>query len=203
MLNKTKIGILLLLFPGWQPLLQAQRVYTANSVLATGNWIKIGVKQAGVYKIDATSLASMNLAAGSIGSASIKLFSNGGAMLPEPNAQFRNDDLVENAIEVVDGGDGIFSGNDYLLFYASGPNGWVKDSLNKQFNHVKNLYTDTAYYYLSIGGTGKRLNTKTAPANSNTVVNSFNERYFYENDLVNLQNSGKEGWGNRLVAMGH
>ncbi len=202
MLNKTKIGILLLLFLGRQPLLQAQRVYTANSVLATGNWIKIGIKQAGVYKIDAASIASMNLAAGSIGSASIKLFGNGGAMLPEPNAQFRNDDLVENAIEVVDGGDGIFSGNDYLLFYANGPHQWLKDSLNKQFNHIKNLYADTAYYYLSIGGTGKRLNTKTAPANSNTVVNSFNERYFYENDLVNLQNSGKEWLGESFSSNG-
>ncbi len=202
MLNKTKIGILLLLFLGRQPLLQAQRVYAANSVLATGNWIKIGIKQAGVYKIDAASIASMNLAAGSIGSASIKLFGNGGAMLPEPNAQFRNDDLVENAIEVVDGGDGIFSGNDYLLFYANGPHQWLKDSLNKQFNHIKNLYADTAYYYLSIGGTGKRLNTKTAPANSNTVVNSFNERYFYENDLVNLQNSGKEWLGESFSSNG-
>ena len=80
MLNKTKIGILLLLFLGRQTLLQAQRVYAANSVLATGNWIKIGVKQAGVYKIDATSLASMNLVAGNINSSSIKLFGNGGAM---------------------------------------------------------------------------------------------------------------------------
>ena len=202
MLNKTKIGILLLLFLGRQPPLQAQRVYAANSVLATGNWIKIGIKQAGVYKIDAASIASMNLAAGSIGSASIKLFGNGGAMLPEPNAQFRNDDLVENAIEVVDGGDGIFSGNDYLLFYANGPHQWLKDSLNKQFNHVKNLYADTAYYYLNIGGTGKRLNTKTAPVNSNTVVNSFNERYFYENDLVNLQNSGKEWLGESFSSNG-
>ena len=192
MLNKTNIGILLLLFLVKQLPLQAQRVYAANSVLATGSWIKIGVKQAGVYKIDAASIVSMNIATGAINSASIKLFGNGGAMLPEPNAQFRNDDLVENAIEIVDGGDGIFSGNDYLLFYASGPNGWVKDSLNLQFNHLKNLYTDTAYFYLSIGGTGKRLSAKTAAINSNPAVNCFNERYFYENDLVNLQSSGKE-----------
>ena len=192
----------MLLFLGWQLPLQAQRAYATNSVLATGNWIKIGVKQAGVYKIDATSLASMNLAGGSIGSSSIKLYGNGGSMLPEPNAQFRNDDLVENTIDIFDGGDGIFSGNDYLLFYASGPNTWVKDSLNMQFNHVKNLYADTAYYYLSIGGTGKRLTTKIAPTNANTVVNSFNERYFYENDLVNLQNSGKEWVGESFSSSG-
>ena len=202
MLNKTNISILLLLFLGRQLPIQAQRVYAANSVLATGNWIKIGVKQAGVYKIDAASIVSMNIATGAINSASIKLFGNGGAMLPEPNAQFRNDDLVENAIELIDGGDGVFSGNDYLLFYASGPNGWVKDSLNLQFNHLKNLYTDTAYFYLTIGGTGKRLTVKTAVINSNTAVNSFNERYFYENDLVNVQNSGKEWLGESFSSNG-
>ena len=41
MLNKTNISILLLLFLGRQLPIQAQRVYAANSVLATGNWIKV------------------------------------------------------------------------------------------------------------------------------------------------------------------
>ena len=30
----------------------AQRIYKPNSVLATGNWYKLAVKEAGVYKID-------------------------------------------------------------------------------------------------------------------------------------------------------
>ncbi len=32
----------------------AQRIYNTHSVLATGNWYKIGVKADGVYKIDAS-----------------------------------------------------------------------------------------------------------------------------------------------------
>ena len=32
--------------------IQAQRVYKNSSVLASGNWFKIGVKESGVYKID-------------------------------------------------------------------------------------------------------------------------------------------------------
>src|SRR5689334_25168915 len=45
-------------------------------------------------------------------------------------------------ILVVDGGDGILNGSDYILFYANGPDEWLKDSVNKKFIHKKNLYRD-------------------------------------------------------------
>lgn len=173
----------------------SQRVYAPNSVLATGNWAKIGVTKEGVYKIDANALSGLGIGTGSIASSSIRIFGNGGAMLPEGNAAQRPDDLVENAILVEDGGDAVFSGSDFLVFYAAGPHQWVKDSLNKRFSHVKNLYSDTAYYYISIGGTGKRIPTATAPGPATIQVNSYQERYFYEKDLVNLLASGKEWLG--------
>jgi hypothetical protein len=172
-----------------------QRNYAVNSVLASGSWYKIGVKQEGVYKIDVAFLANLGIPTTNIASSSIRLYGNGGGMLDEKNNIFRPDDLVENAIQVNDGGDGVFNNNDYLLFYASGPNQWVKDSVNQLFSHRKNLYSDTACYYISIGGTGKRITTKTTSSPSNIAVNSYNDRYFYENDLVNLLNSGKEWYG--------
>ena len=78
---------------------------------------------------------------GPVTSSSIRLFGNGGKMLPENNAISRPDDLLENAILVEDGGDGNFSGGDYFLFYADGPDEWIKDSVNKKFTHQKNLYS--------------------------------------------------------------
>lgn len=175
--------------------LLAQRVYAPNSVLATGNWYKIGVKQEGMYKVDVAMLSSLGINTGGLSSASVRLYGNGGAMLSENNALFRIDDLFENAIDMVDGGDGLFNGSDYFVFYAPGPHSWDKDSLNQNFRHRKNLYSDTAFYYINIGGTGKRIAAQ-SPQNQPTVtVNSYNERYFYENDLVNLLNSGKEWYG--------
>ena len=41
-------------------------------------------------------------------------------MLNESNGGEWTDDLKENAMMVVDGGDGILNGNDYALFYALG-----------------------------------------------------------------------------------
>jgi hypothetical protein len=173
----------------------SQRVYAPNSVLSTGNWAKIGVTKEGVYKIDANALGGMGFGSGAITSSAIRIYGNGGAMLPEGNSAPRPDDLVENAILVEDGGDAVFSGSDFLVFYAPGPHQWVKDSLNKRFSHVKNLYSDTAYYYISIGGNGKRIQSPAALGPATIQVNSYNERYFYEKDLVNLLASGKEWLG--------
>ncbi|MCX6206997.1 MAG: type IX secretion system sortase PorU [Bacteroidetes bacterium] len=191
---------------------RAQRTYADHSVLATGNWAKIGVLGEGMYKIDAATLAGMGLVSGQINSSSIRLFGNGGAMLPESNAAARVDDLIENAMEVVDGGDGIFSGSDYLIFYAAGPHQWLKDSANQRFTHVKNLYSDTAFYFITVtaAGTGggivgpaKRITTQPAvTGQTNRKVTSYQEHQFIESDLSNLLNSGKQWYGESFSTSG-
>jgi hypothetical protein len=180
--------------------LQAQRSYAPRSVLATGNWYKIAVAAPGIYRIDLPFLASMGLNTAGINSNSLRLFGNGGAMLPEANAPARPDDLQELAIEVVDGGDGVLNGSDYLLFYANGPDEWLKDSVNQSFIHKKNLYSGESYYFLTIGGTGKRIAAEVNPASANQLVTSYNERWFYEADLINLLSSGKEWLGEEFSA---
>ena len=98
----------------------AQRTYRASSVLATGNWYKIAIKDAGIYKIDIAFLSSLGINTSNLASNSIRLFGNGGSMLPEANNIFRPDDLEENAIMVVDGGDGVLNAGDYILFFSNG-----------------------------------------------------------------------------------
>ena len=71
----------------------AQRVYTPHSVLATGNWYKIGVKQECIYKVDVNMLAALGISTTNLSSASIRLYGNGGGMLAENNASPRTDDL--------------------------------------------------------------------------------------------------------------
>src|SRR5579875_482477 len=87
-------------------IVMAQRVYLPHSVLASGNWYKIAVQAEGVYKIDVPFLNALGIL-GNIPSAGIRLYGNGGAMLPEANGTPRIDDLAENAIAIFDGGDGI------------------------------------------------------------------------------------------------
>ncbi len=176
----------------------AQRFYTPNSVLSTGNWYRLGVKEPGVYKIDIPFLNSLGINTSNLASGSVRIFGNGGQMLAEACNGSWTDDLKENAIMVVDGGDGVINGTDYILFYASGPDEWVKDSANLGFHHRKNIYSDQSYYFLSIGSNGKRISTAPLLSSPMTTVNSFSERYFHELDTVNFLNSGKEWYGEEL-----
>src|SRR5687768_16727175 len=115
----------------------AQRTYASNSVLAGGNWYKIGIKDPGVYKIDISFLNKLGITSTNIPSNSLRVFGNNGNILSEANAGIPVDDLQENAVHIVDGGDGILNGPDYILFYAGGPHRWLKDSINKRFIHEK------------------------------------------------------------------
>jgi hypothetical protein len=177
----------------------AQHSYKTNSVLAKGSWYKMAVKDAGIYKIDIPLLASFGINTTNLASASIRLFGNGGAMLPEANNDTRPDDLEENAMMVVDGGDGILNGGDYILFFSNGPDQWLKDSINKRFIHKKNLYSDRTYYYLSIGGDGKRVQALTDIFVPNISITSFNDRLFHELDTINFLSSGKEWYGEEFA----
>ena len=74
-----------------------------NSVLATGKWYKIAVRETGVYKITYENFASMGFDLSQVNDSNIRIYGNGGGMLPESNLQPRIDDLREIAIQVVDG----------------------------------------------------------------------------------------------------
>lgn len=172
----------------------AQRTYTSASVLSTGTWYQISVDAPGVYKIDLALLNSLGLS-GNIPSSGIRLFGNGGTMLPEANSAKPADDLSENALWIADGGDGVLNGSDYILFYANGPDAWMKDSANRRFTHQKNLYSDRSFYYLTVGSNGLRIPDAAALPPAALSVTSFDERYFHELDTVNLLSSGREWYG--------
>jgi hypothetical protein len=174
---------------------QAQRVYNTQSVLNQGNWYKIAIKETGIYKIDLAFLISLGINTNNLSSNTLKIFGNTGKMLDENNSTPRYDDLAENAIEIVDGGDGIMNGSDYLLFYGLGTDYWLKDSINKRFIHEKNLYSEESYYYLTISTNGKRISNAINPSIFNTTVNSYNNRLFLEENTTNLISSGKNWVG--------
>jgi hypothetical protein len=174
---------------------EAQRSYTTVSSLASGNWYRVAISAPGMYKIDAALLRSLGISTAGLSSAAIRLYGNGGGMLPEACNGVRTDDLLENAIDMEDGGDGIFGEGDYFLFYAPGPHHWAKDSLNRRFTHIKNIYSEVAYYFISIGGGGRRIAQQASLANPNVTVTGFDWRAYHETDTVNILSSGKDWYG--------
>ncbi|MEN9350374.1 MAG: hypothetical protein RL372_1352, partial [Bacteroidota bacterium] len=114
-----------------------------GSIFKTGAWGKVGVTSRGVYKIDVAALSSMGLmpAGGTVASDKIRLFGSGGAMLPEAVGAPRQGSFTENALLINDGGDGVLSGQDYIVFYAPGPHRWNYDSSSSKYSYVHNLYS--------------------------------------------------------------
>lgn len=174
----------------------AQRTYAAHSVLAAGAWYKLAVTQPGVYKIPVSQLAGMGINTQSLSSAAVRIFGNGGQLLPENNRMPRPDDLAEVALQIADGGDGLLNGDDYVLFYAPGPHAWTYNPAGRTFTHQYNLYSDTAWYFLNIGANGRRIATdSTPPPAPTTDITAFDYHAFYEKDSINLVSSGKQWWG--------
>lgn len=171
--------------------------YASNSVLASGNWFKFNIVNTGVYKITYNDLLGIGLNPDNIDPRNIRIYGNGGAMLPEKNSLLINDDIKENAIFIFGESDGVFNSGDYILFYAKGPAYWIADTATGIYSHKQNKYiTSTTYFITADLGVGKRiqnLNTSVLPANY--TVTEFDDYAFYELDSVNLIKSGREFYG--------
>ncbi|MEO6916307.1 MAG: type IX secretion system sortase PorU [Chitinophagaceae bacterium] len=198
-MRSWRLFILLILFlPA--AYLQGQRTYAPHSILATGDWYKIATSAPGIYKLDLTFLTSIGLKVAGVPNSAIRLYGNGGAMLPEANTDLVIDDLQEVALQVVDDGDGIFNGSDYFLFYAPGPDRWIEDSVNRRFFYQKNLYENLSYFFISIGGIGKRIGIQQNPPAGLKTVTSYNARIYHELDTVNFLASGKQWYGEEFTS---
>ncbi len=167
-----------------------------TSALAAGTWYKMGIVKTGFYKIDKSVISAMGLNPASTNPANVRVFGNGGAMLSENNAIDRPSDLVENPVQVKSNGDNSFDNDEFVIFYGSGPTGWYKDSINKIFTHSKNLYSDTAYYFVTTDqGLNKVIGTQAPIGGANTTVSSFNYYDAHDEDLINPGALGKNWYG--------
>lgn len=175
----------------------ALKTTASNSVLATGNWYKIAIDKRGIYKIDYNFIQNkLGVNPSTINPSNIRIYGNGGVMLSESNYVTRPDDLTENSIQVVDGGDNSFDQGDYILFYANGPTGWAADSVNKTFYHFNNLYEDKSYYFINFDqGAGQRITPSASLSSGNVTVTSFDDYHVHDVDLENLGKFGKKWWG--------
>jgi hypothetical protein len=169
----------------------------SNSVLSAGNWYKISVTDRGIYKIDYNFIKDkLGVDPSTINPANIRVYGNGGAIMSESNAVLNPDDLVENAIKVVDGSDNAFNQGDYVLFFANGPTGWVADEANHTFHHIKNIYEDKSYYFINFDkGQGSRISSQAALPPSSTIVTQYDDYLYHDIDLHNAGRFGKKWWG--------
>lgn len=173
--------------------------FTTSSVMASGNWYKLGVTQTGMYKLSKSFLSNMGLNVNNLDPAKIRVYGNGGKMLPELNQSFRYDDLQETAIQFVGDSNNVWENSEYFLFYATGTTDWINNRKTSglKFTATKNLYSDTSFYFVTADlGNGKRMprqNSLNSPANYST--SSYDYYNYHEDNLVNFGKSGRGFYG--------
>ena len=163
-----------------------------NSVLANGNWFQFYIEKSGVYKITKIFLQQLGIDVNTLDPRKLKIYGNGGRMLPLSNAIPYPNDPTENAIQISGEADGIFNNEDYILFYAEGVDVYNQESLTNI-----NLYDTKSYYYITVQGTdGKRIAPMTQPSAGSTLnVTAFDDHQFHEVDLTNIARLGRQWFG--------
>jgi hypothetical protein len=197
-LIKTKTVFLLLLIVNYSLIIAKAQ----NSVLSKGEFYKIAVTQTGVHKIDANFLKKTGIDISTINPQNIKIYGNGGAILPQANAAIRPKDLTENAIYVEGEADGKFDSQDYILFYGESSHVVNYDSTNKKFTHQINIYSDSTFYFLAIADTkGLRIKNQNSISATKTI-DTFDDFIFHEVELKNINNSGRTWYGEYFGSSG-
>ena len=172
-----------------------------SSVLAQGDWYKISTTKNGIYKISYSSIVDLGIDVNNLQISTIKLYGNGGGMLPHLNSDFRHNDLPEMAIKIYDSNNnGVFESSDYILFYGMSADIWKLNASTNLFEHKTHLFSDKVYYFLTVDnqGEGKRIESKNTLQNPTKTITDYNAFSYHEQELENIIHSGKKWFGERF-----
>ncbi len=151
--------------------------YANASVLDTGRWVRISVKESGVHKITTAELRRM----GFNDPSRVRLFGYGGRILPEKNLHNLPDDLKEIP---------LWREKDYVLFFANGTVRW--EYASGRFTHTQNVYSNEACYFLSEGsGEPLQFPKQQLAATESVVYDTYPDYALYEKDEKTLCTYGR------------
>lgn len=166
--------------------------YTNNSVLATGDWIKIKTPTTGVYKITYDELLQMGIS----NPKNVQVYGYGGWMLDEDFLTEYIDDLPQVSIWMSNSPENFGSG-DYILFYARGNIKWTYNKTTQEFVHTQNPYSFESFYFITESSTDSKtiLKKNATPVANGVVINTFDDYYLHEKDSINISETGREFFG--------
>ena len=177
-------------------------VQVISSPFNTGDWYKIEIKDnsdgqsEGVYKITKSFLESAGINLTNVDPRNIKMYGNGGGLLPEPMSVARPSDIQPIPIFISGEADGHFDPQDYILFYANSINRWNYDTSTGIYSHVMDYYSTSNYYWICLNtpgpaGTEFRMSLDPSENGNNPLLQtSFRERMFLEQEQSNLISEG-------------
>ena len=156
--------------------------YAASSAMSTGKWVKVRVDQTGIYKLTYVELKKMGFADPS----KVSVHGYGGWPLEEDFSQPYIDDVPATA---------VWRGESFLLFYARGPIKWAYNRSNNTFEHTNNPYATYGCYFITDATDTKEMQTAAKGQGATLQVKSFDDYLLHEKELVSVNYSGRELYG--------
>ncbi|MDR3297236.1 MAG: type IX secretion system sortase PorU [Prevotellaceae bacterium] len=149
-----------------------------TSALSSGRWVKLRVKQTGVYCLTAAMLRTW----GFPNASAVSVWGNGCSELPRRNSESHPDDLLQMPAKASNGN---------VFFYAEAKNTWRYNAQKKFFEHAQNEYTSGSYVYITDGKPTKDIPVAAQAANATNVTETYDYRDYRERIDTNLLRSGR------------
>lgn len=170
---------------------------SSHSVLSAGKWIRLAITGDGVYRLDYSKLKELGLTEPS----KPRLYAYNQGQLSYYNHGPVSGDLNEQAV-FISGNDSSLGEGEYLLFYGQSPHRWIFDSNTHAFSFLRHNYSDTAFYFITSGGEGRKIiSTADNFLTANNISNTSDALYIHEKEIKNLLKSGRE-WFQPVPAAG-
>ncbi|MBN1118931.1 MAG: type IX secretion system sortase PorU [Bacteroidales bacterium] len=171
--------------------------FAENSILKSGKWYKIKVAGTGIYKLSYSDIKELGFDTPE----NIRIYGNMGRQLSYTinGSGIESDDLEELPIYssalAAD-----FGEDDYYLFFAQGTENWVYNDFWKMFEQSLSSYATENYYYITSSfGPGQRIESiDYSSLASDITITTYRWRGYYEEELYNLINSGRQWYGEKF-----
>lgn len=124
---------------------------TGDSFASSQNWLKVPIRETGIYRLDYFTFANHGLDPAGIDPRTVRVFGGTNYPLQEglatPPATF----MTECALKDLGNDDDVFDLDDRFLFYAHSVEGWAGefDPSYPRTEYVENEYGDTSYYWIT------------------------------------------------------
>ena len=170
--------------------------HATHSIFRSGNWWKVAIAEDGIYHLSVSDIQALS----GVSISEIALYGHNGGKLDENNSSPRIDDLEEIPIIIRDNNNNsVFDANDYILFYATGSNMWVFDSLTQRYQYINHPYSKYNYVYVSASsGSHKRIPSKPFPDITGNDILSYHALRIHNIDQTNTHQSGQIWVGERF-----
>jgi hypothetical protein len=179
---------------------EREREWPTDGPLERDNLYRLSIAQDGVYRIDRNWMVAAGLNPDTLDPRRIRLWGNGGELLPMENDQDRPLGVEPTAILFQGEEDGVWNAEDALLFFGQGPNSWIPGSAERNWKHERHAYSDSAWYFLEINGDIANAESRIQSAlptggTPDTLIDTYWKRSFHELELESPNRSGREWFG--------